>query len=242
MVGRGVCGGEQVDRFVIAIDGLASSGKTTLSKLLAERLGFVHLNTGLLYRSVAHLALAAGTDVDDPAALVRMLAQHRVELRCDNQDHSSARLFVDGVDVTSAVQAPQVSEATSKAARHAEVRNALRALQRDAFPGADLVAEGRDMGTVVFPDAQVKFFIEADAAVRVERRISQLEGHTGASRDELKAQMLKEIIERDARDTGREVAPTKPASDSIIIDNSRGTLEQTLARMVEAVNTRRSQR
>ena len=222
-------------RSIIAVDGLAGSGKTTLSKLLAERIGFVHLNTGLVYRAVAFLALKNKCDVDSEKDLVQMLSHHKIELRTDAT--GACIVFIDGRDVSPEVRTPEVSEATSKSSRHAAVREAVLALQRDAFPGKSLVAEGRDMGTVVFPEAELKFFIEANPNIRVERRLQQL-GLKGAPSAEHKKQMLIEITERDARDASRAVAPTKAASDSIHIDNSSKSLDTALDELFRHAKSR----
>ncbi len=228
-----------MSRIVIAVDGLAGSGKTSISRLLAERLGFFHLSSGLAYRGVAYLVLKTGTNADDESAVMKMLEKHTITLDGKQGDHS-AYLFVDGTDVTSEVHTPDVSEATSKSARHPAVRKALLSLQRDAFSGKPIVAEGRDMGSVVFPDAQVKLFIEADPKVRIERRLAQLSDATQSpeEREKLKQEMLKEITERDARDSGRSTAPAIAAPDSLLINNSSKTLGQILDDLLQIVRER----
>ena len=222
-------------RLVVTVDGLAGSGKTTISRMLAQRLSFAHLNSGLLYRAVAWLALRSSVDPNDGKALQALLGQHRLELRSDIQ--LSSRMWIDGADVTTQLHTPQVSEATSRAATRQEVRSSLVELQRGAFPGCSLVAEGRDMGTVIFPNAQMKFFIEASEEVRIQRRIAQL-ASPGASLEQanrLKNEMKIEIAERDKRDAERALAPVRAAPDAVIVDNSSQTLTQVLDSMYDAL-------
>ena len=220
------------------MDGLAGCGKTTLARMLAQRLGYVHLNSGLLYRAVAYLALQSGCSVDDEEGLLRLVDRHSFKLLGDAQRGSF--ITIDGTDCTEKLQTPQISELTSKASRHPKVRAALIVHQREAFPGQGLVAEGRDMGTVVFKDAPVKFFVEVSEEVRVARRIGQYAekgidigaATSGASSgQELKKNIEIEIRERDKRDQGRAEAPTRPAPDAIFIDNSQQTLTLVLEKM-----------
>ena len=226
------------ERIVITVDGLAGSGKSTLSQLLAERLGFAHLNSGLLYRAVAWLALQRSVNPDREDALVKLISEHRIEIKAD--ERNSARILIDGQDMTDSLRSPHVSDVTSRASLHKGVRASLIVLQRSAHPGRGLVAEGRDMGTVVFPDAAVKFFVEASQRVRVERRLKQLYGQNAPRGSDRSAKLLKanmeiEIIERDKRDCGREVSPTKAASDAIVVDNSGQTLTEVVDTMYDAV-------
>jgi cytidylate kinase len=228
------------ERKVITVDGLAGSGKSTLARLLAEKLQYVHLNSGLLYRAVGFLALKEKVNAGDEAALAKILPTHRISLDLDTHGH--AKVELDGEDITAEVQTPQVSEATSKASQFGATRSALLQLQREAYGQRPMVAEGRDMGTIVFPTAPLKFFVVADEKVRVARRLSQLvekaKDRSDAVLKKLESQISIEIAERDKRDTERSLAPTLAAKDALTIDNSTETLEKIVQRMFQEARSR----
>ena len=225
------------NRTVIAIDGLAGSGKTTLSRKLAERLGFVHMSTGMLYRAVGYLCVRDGINSEDPTALAAAVKAHSIELRLGQKE--SSEVWLDGVNIVKKIYSPEVSEATSKSSQYKEVREALVFAQKEAFPGADLVAEGRDMGSVIFTDALVKFFVETAPEVRVARRIEQMHGSLDNYSEHERNSLIKEaeieVLARDERDSQREIAPAKPAPDAIMIDNSSKTLTEVVQTMYDAV-------
>jgi len=223
------------ERKVITVDGLAGSGKTTLSKLLAKKLGYAHLNSGILYRAVGFLALHAGVDRTDSRSIADLIAAHSLELVLD--DERATCMLIDGKDHGNALYQPVVSEATSQVSALPEVRTLLVPAQREAFPGYHLVAEGRDMGTVLFPDAALKIFVTVDVETRVKRRIAQLYGDAEAlSEDKIaqvQAEMRREIIERDERDATRAIAPAKAADDAVLIDNSGQSLTDVIQNMYD---------
>ncbi len=201
---------------IVAIDGPAGAGKSTVSRLLAERLGFVRLDTGALYRAVALAARRAGLPPEAGAALIPFVAGLRLEFGADG------RLALDGEDVTDAIRTPAVSGDSSRYAAVPEVRAGLLELQRRLGRACDSVVDGRDIGTVVFPDADVKIFLTASAEERARRRRDEL-----VSRGEpcdLGA-VLEEIRQRDARDTGRAVAPLRQAEDAVVVDTTELDLE-----------------
>jgi cytidylate kinase len=219
-------------RSIITVDGLAGSGKTSISRLLAEKLGFVHFNSGLLYRAVGWLSLSEGVDPDQEAPTAALLDTHKVELRLGAG--KSTELWIDGRQRSTEVLDPQVSEATSKAAKHPRVRTQLLEAQRLAFPRESLVAEGRDMGTVIFPNASLKFYIAVTAEVKAERRLRQLVATGNYSEKditELRAKLRIELAERDERDSKRETAPARAAADAVHIDNSAVTLTEVVETM-----------
>lgn len=226
-------------RTVIAIDGLAGSGKTTLSRLLAEKLGFVHLSTGMLYRTVGYLSLKEGVSPEDEKAVVALIHQYKPSLELDEKRRAIVRV---GANVLSKeLYSTEVSEITSKVSTLRGVREALHDAQRHAFEGEGLIAEGRDMGTVIFPDADVKLFVECSVETRVSRRLSQIQEKKTLSEEEisqLTSDMQKEIVERDERDKTREIAPAVAASDAITIDNSGPPLTLVLQTMYDAVASR----
>lgn len=228
------------ERTVVTIDGLAGSGKTTISELLAKKLGYAHLNSGLLYRGIAWLALSRGLDLSDANAIAGLATTHTIDLDLDAE--LTSRLVIDGQRLRAEVYTEAVSEATSIVASHGAVRSALIDSQRRAFPSHNLVAEGRDMGTVIFPDAPLKFFVSTALPTRVQRRLAQIiKGRPGLSADEtmaLEKQVEIDLEARDKRDSTRLVAPTKPAEDAIMIDNSSLPLLQVIQNMYDIVAER----
>ena len=196
---------------VIALDGPAGSGKSTLAKLLAERLGYAYLDTGAMYRAVAYLALRDGVALDDGASLAALARDAHISFT------ASGHIVAADRDVTEEIRRPAVSASVSEVSAHPEVRTVLLDEQRRIGASQDVVIEGRDIGTVVFPDAPVKIFLTAAPAVRAERRRKELiAGGEHVSADET----LQAIVARDAYDAGRAVAPLKRADDAVELDTS----------------------
>lgn len=226
-------------RTVITVDGLAASGKTTLARLFAAQIGFAHLNSGSLYRAIALSAVRENVSPEDGSAIQEVLTRTRIELA--RADDGTAVVRLNGVVVDSELQSPEISDVTSRIAVHPAIRKALVAMQRNAFPGEHLVAEGRDMGTVIFPDAPLKFFVVADVEVRIARRLRQMEqtGHVHPEDPKvMKKNIQIEILARDERDQARTDSPAKPATDAVVIDNSARSLTSVIESMYSAALAR----
>jgi cytidylate kinase/pantoate ligase/cytidylate kinase len=210
---------------IVTIDGPAGAGKSTVARALAARLGFRFLDTGAMYRAVALAGMKQGHDWDDTAGLVELAQRVRIEL-----DDDAVRL--DGQDVTAAIRTTEVTELIHYAAANPGVRKHLVALQRQIGVGADLVTEGRDQGTVAFPDATCKIFLTASPEERARRRVADL-----ASRGERVTfeEVLAQQALRDERDASRDVGPLKPADDAIEVLTDGLTQEQVVDRLVSLV-------
>lgn len=199
---------------IIAIDGPAGAGKSTVSRCLAERLGYQLVDTGAMYRVVAYEASRQGVDLDDAQAVANIARSLRFEFRFVDGDNVTC---CNGVELGNEIRTAEVSRNASVVSAHPELRDALLDLQRDAGRSRDSVLEGRDIGTVVFPDADLKVFITASPEVRAHRRVEQMvEQGEEADYNEV----LSEIVERDRRDTSRDVAPLVKADDAIGIDST----------------------
>jgi cytidylate kinase len=217
--------------FVIAIDGPSGVGKSTVARGVAAHLGLSYVESGAMYRAVALLANENGTPLDDAEALGELAA--RASFRFETQT-SGNRLWLDGRDVTEAIRSPEVTRAASFVSTHAVVRKHLVERQRQMGSRGGVVMEGRDIGTVVFPDAELKIFLEAAPEVRGQRRMADPE--SAGARD--KAAVVREITERDQRDRSREVSPLVPARDAVRIDTSSLTAEQVVDRVLELARAR----
>lgn len=213
---------------IVTIDGPAGSGKSTAARGLAARLGFEFLDTGAMYRVVAWKCLQDGCDLHDQAACAR--AAQRVRIAFDH-----GRVLADGKDVTDAIRTPEVTQAASLVAVNPEVRRTLDELQRQLASGRNVVTEGRDQGTAVFPHAECKFYFTADPKVRARRRQQEL---AAQGTDVPLEELVQQIRDRDLRDAGREVAPLKCADDAVRIDTSHKTCEETLDLLEEIVRRR----
>ena len=204
-------------RIVVAIDGPAGAGKSTLAKRIAEKLGYLYINTGALYRAVALWALRLGTGLDDMHRLGQLAAEARLELTPDG------RTILNGEDVSNAIRAANVSTAASKVSAVPEVRRALLGVQRNMAETASVVMEGRDIGTVVFPSAHIKIFLDADPGERSRRRATELSG-TQASVDGSKVET--EMRQRDRRDRERPESPLVQAPDAQLVDTTGLSIEE----------------
>jgi len=202
----------------IAIDGPAASGKTTVARALARRLRVLYLDTGAMYRALAYLALRTGTDVDNGAALARLVAAQPIEVRLDQAAPLGFRITAGGQELDdAALQSKEVTAIVSAVAANAEVRSAMVRAQRNIAQGSPVVMAGRDIGTVVLPGARLKIYLTASPEARIARRRAQLE-ESGVNVDARK--LAAEIQERDRLDETRAVSPLAPAHDAHVIDSS----------------------
>ena len=197
-------------KLLIAIDGPSGAGKGTLARTIAERLGYRHIDTGAMYRAVAWKAAQDGVSLEDDAAVSALAARATYE-------QAGGRITIDGHDVTRVIRTPEVDKLAASVARLPRVREVLVAQQRDLGRGGGVVMEGRDIGTVVFPGADLKFYIDASAAERARRRAGDT-AHTGGQAS--LAFVQSELVARDASDSTRAVAPLSIAPDAIYIDTT----------------------
>jgi CMP/dCMP kinase len=214
---------------IIAIDGPSGAGKSTLAKRLAKELGFIYLDTGALYRALALKVLREGVDLADDRKLTALLGSTAIDLRTDA---GAIEVLLDGVDVAGQIRTPEVSQMASKVSALKAVRDHMLELQRLMGGRGHVVAEGRDIGTVVFPEAEVKIFLDASVAERARRRSAELRAAGQAV--EIEA-TLREIEERDKRDSERELAPLRKAEGALVIDSSSSKAEEVAARALAEI-------
>jgi cytidylate kinase len=215
---------------IIAIDGPAGSGKSSVAKRVAARLGFRYLDTGAMYRAVTYRALQSGIDPSDGAAVAHVVAESPIEFTHVDGDPFPTGVSIAGGDVTAEIRTPAVDDAVSAVARLGVVREAMVAQQRALGGDDDIVVEGRDIGTVVFPDAELKVFLTASPEERARRRAVQqaesgIESHS--------ADVQEAIVRRDAADSSREISPLTPAADSVVLDTTALSFDQVVDRVCE---------
>ncbi len=222
-----------MEQDVVTIDGPAGSGKSSVSRSVARRLGFVYLDTGAMYRAVALAADRRGLDVRDGPELGRLCQGLDLVFEPRGED---ARLLLEGEDITSAIRTPAMDMLSSAVSAVPEVREALTSLQRRMAESGGVVAEGRDMGTVVFPDARCKFFVTASQEVRAERRYRE---RMARGEDVCLEDVMKDLEKRDRQDASRAIAPLRPAGDARIVDTTGMTLDQVITHILQAVGESR---
>jgi len=215
---------------VVAIDGPAGAGKSTISRRVAERLGFLYIDTGAMYRCVALAASRAGVPLEDEAKITALAESVRIQFSARCQE-----VFLDGEDVTQAIREPRVSDAASRVSKIPGVRQAMVEEQRRIARGEPVVMEGRDIGTVVFPDAPVKIFLTAEPMERARRRASELEAK-GVSADI--GEIARQIEERDYRDANRSDSPMVQAADAVRLDTSNLSLDEVEEAILDIAATR----
>lgn len=217
----------------IAIDGPAGAGKSTIAKAVAKQLEYIYVDTGALYRSIALNAINSGTNTDNEAEINELLSNTKVEIKFIDGEQ---RVFLNSQDVSDKIRTTEVSMMASKVSAIAAVRDFLLELQRGLARKNNVIMDGRDIGTVVLPQAQVKIFLTASAQCRAKRRYKDYlaAGNTKESYE----QILADIQQRDYNDSHRAVAPLKPAEDSVIVDTSDDTLEQSVEKIMAVVNSK----
>lgn len=213
----------------IAIDGPAGAGKSTLSKMLAAKLGYIYVDTGALYRTVGLYALRNGVKPDDAENVSRLLKDIRIEIKFIS---GTQHVLLNDEDVSNLIRTPEVSMAASAVSAIPSVRSFLLDLQKDIAAKNNIVMDGRDIGTVILPYAQIKIFMTASPEIRAKRRYDELIAK-GQNVDY--QSVLNDIKKRDEADSGREIAPLKPAEDAIIVDTTEYNLEQSLELLINIV-------
>ena len=214
---------------VIAIDGPAGSGKSTTAKNVAEKLGFIHINTGAMYRGIALKCIQEDVNIETPSRLNHLLAYTKFEFGTEG----GSTLFMDGVDISAEITSVKVTDFVSQVSAISEVREKLVQYQRKMAEGLNVVLEGRDIGTVVFPNADHKFFLVADIHERAMRRKKEMEAKGEVVSLE---ELTSEMEERDRKDSTRKHSPLKKAEDAVEIDTTGISIEEQVNRIVEIVN------
>lgn len=215
----------------VALDGPSGAGKSTIAKRAADRLGFLYADTGALYRAIAYKAVSEGFDAGTPEGRAELLSGLDVKLSHSDGVQS---VWVNGCDVSDKIRTPEVSAVASDISKYPEVRAYLLDLQRDIAKNNDIIMDGRDIGTVVLPDASIKIFLTASPEIRARRRFEELSAKgDGISYEEV----LKAVVQRDYNDSHRDIAPLKQAEDAMLIDSSEMTADEVTQKLVEAVGS-----
>lgn len=208
--------------YSVAIDGPAGAGKSTMARRAAQTLNFVYVDTGAIYRTVAYAALSRGISPENGEVVAALLPEIRLDLSWqDGIQH----MLLNGCDVTAEIRKPEISDGASKVAALPVVRNFLMETQRNAAKTHSVIMDGRDIGTVVLPDADVKIFLSASPEVRAKRRLLELQAQNRAATYE---EVLRDIKERDYRDSHRKAAPLRQADDAVLLDTSELSLEESV--------------
>ncbi len=224
-------------RLTIAIDGPAGSGKSTIASVLAKRLGYVNLESGAMYRALGLKAIEQGIGLEDEPSLRALCDQSDIDLQPTPEGN---RVMLDGRDITAIIRTQEISDAASRVSVHPSVRRWMVDRQREMGVNGGVVMEGRDIGTAVFPNAEVKIFLDANPNVRAERRLLQNAARQIAGNGSQKsaAEVAEELRKRDERDRTRAASPLEPASDAVIVDTSDLTISQVIDRVLQVVNDR----
>ena len=232
-----------MSKFIVAVDGPAGTGKSSATKRIADLCGLIHVDTGSIYRGVAYLCFEAGFILDfdesDHAAITKIAQKAQFEFKRVKSKNPSNRLAVNGKDVTSLIRTPDMSMMASRISAIPGVRSALKDLQRNLGLMAPSILEGRDIGTVIFPDAEIKFFLTASIDERARRRLDELEAQGGDSPSF--EEMREQIRLRDEGDSTRAIAPLRKAEGAIEIDTTNHTLDEVVEMMVTKIRARKKE-
>jgi len=212
---------------IIAIDGPAGAGKSTVAKILAKKLNFLYIDTGSMYRALTLKAIESGMDIKDTARLIQMAKASRLDLM--NNPDGSMKVILDDKDVSLSIREPRITRLVSDLAKIKEIREVMLGLQRKLGRQRDSVLDGRDIGTVVFPNADKKFYIDADFKERVARRYKELKG---LGQDVTPEAIEADLKNRDTKDSTREFAPLKKADDAVYIDTTYLTIEEVVNKIL----------
>lgn len=222
-------------KIIVAIDGPSGSGKSTVAKLLARKLGYTYIDTGAMYRAIALQAKRDSVDINSGVALSSLCDRVQIGFVPDND---GLRTILNGVDVSEEIRTPEMSMAASDISAKKEVRHSLLSLQRRMGENGGVVLEGRDVGTVIFPNAEAKFFLDASLEERGKRRYKEL---AAKGMDVTLEQTIEDVKKRDLNDSSRDIAPLKMAADSILVDSTNVGIKEVVDQMIAVVQNKVNQ-